>query len=209
MRDAYRRRPEDFKRRILTSNIPTRRDTFIEEQRYINMIKPEEIKVRYYNIRIDLQHWLLKNDCEINLIIDKMTGTNHHNYGKTGELSPRYGRTHTEESKRKMSEARKGKGRSGSPESWKLSDEIKRKISSSKRGIKREPFSEEHKQKIRESHLGKKLSDEGKAKISNAHKGKQLSEEHVAKLKGRKRSEETKIKMREAAKNRKTHYKLQ
>lgn len=49
MRKSYNRRPEDFKRRILKSGL-TREGMYIEEQRYFDMIKPEEIKVRYYNL---------------------------------------------------------------------------------------------------------------------------------------------------------------
>jgi hypothetical protein len=54
LRDAMKRRPEDFKRRILTSGL-TRNDMYDEEQRYLDMIKPSEIKPvcsqpRYYNL---------------------------------------------------------------------------------------------------------------------------------------------------------------
>lgn len=50
-----------------------------------------------------------------------LSGERNPMYGRTGELSPRYGKRHTKESKRKMSEAKKGK-----------------------------PMSEEHKQKQRD-----------------------------------------------------------
>lgn len=49
MRKSYNRRPEDFKRRILKSGL-TREGMYIEEQRYFDMIKPEQIKERYYNL---------------------------------------------------------------------------------------------------------------------------------------------------------------
>lgn len=51
MRDTYKRRPEDFKRRILKTGL-TREGMYIEEQRYFDMIKPEEIKIRYYNLHL-------------------------------------------------------------------------------------------------------------------------------------------------------------
>lgn len=51
MRDAYKRRPQDFKRRILKSDL-SRIEMYEEEQRYLNMIKPEEVKIRYYNLKI-------------------------------------------------------------------------------------------------------------------------------------------------------------
>src|SRR5208337_5265410 len=49
MRNSYKRRPEDFKRRILTRMIATRKELLIEEQRWLSMIKSEELKTRYYN----------------------------------------------------------------------------------------------------------------------------------------------------------------
>ena len=66
----------------------------------------------------------------------------------------------TEETKEKMSLARKGKP---------LSEEHKRKIGESNKGKK---LSEETKEKLSKSHLGKKLSEETKKKISKASKGR-------------------------------------
>ena len=57
MRDAYRRRPQDFKRRIIKRVYTNRKDTFIEEQRYLDMIKPDERKIRYYNISLHSFHF--------------------------------------------------------------------------------------------------------------------------------------------------------
>jgi hypothetical protein len=55
---SYKRRPTDFKRRILTRNIISRAELFKEEFRYLNMIKPNEIKSRYYNLNIKATgHW--------------------------------------------------------------------------------------------------------------------------------------------------------
>lgn len=50
MLQAYKRRPEDFKRRILKNFYTNKIDMFNEEQRYLQMIKSEEIKIRYYNL---------------------------------------------------------------------------------------------------------------------------------------------------------------
>jgi hypothetical protein len=50
MRDAYKRRPEDFKRRTLTKIYTNRKDLFEEEQKWLNFINPSEIKTRYYNL---------------------------------------------------------------------------------------------------------------------------------------------------------------
>lgn len=82
------------------------------------------------------------------------------------------------------------------------------------RGVKRKPFTEEHirklvesrrngkgyicsdeqREKIRKSSLGRKHNDEAKQKISQTHKGKKKSPEHIEKMKeifkGRKRTPE-------------------
>lgn len=58
MNIAYKKRPQDFKRRILSSNIQTRAETFTEEFKFLSRIKPEEIKVRYYNLHLGAKnHW--------------------------------------------------------------------------------------------------------------------------------------------------------
>lgn len=58
MRKAFRRRPGDFRRRIIISNL-TRKEMYLEEQRMFSMIKPEELKTRYYNLRLTtpLEPW--------------------------------------------------------------------------------------------------------------------------------------------------------
>lgn len=99
----------------------------------------------------------------------------------------------SDETKRKMSEAKKDKKRS---------EETKRKISEARKG---KHFSEETKQKISEVLKGKKRTDEQRKKISEGHKGKVLSEKTKRKIsegnKGHKVSKETKEKIRNSNKN--------
>ena len=106
----------------------------------------------------------------------------------------------SEETKRKISKALKGK---------KMSEESRRKMSESRRGMKCSPRSEEWRRKQSESHKGKKHnphSEETKRKISESHKGKHLSEETKRKLSEAKKgrhlslSEERRIKLSEALK---------
>lgn len=58
MRDAYKRRPEDFKRRIIARGYLDRASLYLEEERWLSMIKPEEIRKRYYNLSLgSTKHW--------------------------------------------------------------------------------------------------------------------------------------------------------
>jgi len=91
--------------------------------------------------------------------------------GNTGRL----GQPHTEESKRKMSENRKGRGLGPHTE------ERNQKVRAALTGRKRPPFSEEWKRNISEGNKGKHLSEEHKRNVSIALSGKKrspLSEEH-------------------------------
>jgi len=59
MMQAYKRRPQDFKRKILARIDLSRKDLLVEEARWLSMIKPQEIKKRYYNINIGkIGHWI-------------------------------------------------------------------------------------------------------------------------------------------------------
>lgn len=58
MKKAYKIRPQDFKRRIISRVNTNRQDLLNEENRWLSMIKPEEIKVRYYNLYLhEFGHW--------------------------------------------------------------------------------------------------------------------------------------------------------
>jgi len=63
MKRAYRLRPHDFRRRILVKELSSPYDMFQEEQRWLDMIKPEEMRVRYYNLcKFAKNHWRTSND---------------------------------------------------------------------------------------------------------------------------------------------------
>ena len=100
----------------------------------------------------------------------------------------------------------KGYNNSLGGESWNCSEETKKKMSEAKKG---KHLSEETKKKMSESKKGKYLSEETKKKLSEIKSGKQLSEEHKKKISravskennpmyGKHLSEETKKKMSEA-----------
>lgn len=74
MRKAFRRRPDDFqKRRILARIYTNRKDLLIEEYRWLQMIKPEEIKKRYYNLHTNFQNQWWTDERSRMTTIEKMT----------------------------------------------------------------------------------------------------------------------------------------
>lgn len=94
------------------------------------------------------------------ILIDKFKNDPlNRNYHNTKNFCS-YGKTHTEETKQKMSEASKGE----------------------KNNMYGKPLSDEHKQKISQSLKGKPTSEQSKKKMSEAKKGKTFSEEHKQKL---------------------------
>jgi len=141
-------------------------------------------------------------------------------------LTPALGQKHSEVSKRKISEAKRGltpwnKGKTGiySEETLrkigdasrrrKYTEETRRRMSEAHRGKKRLPFSEDHKRRISESKrgenhpmFGKKFSAERRVKISDSLRGRKHTEGHRRNNAdaqcGKKLSEETKLKISEA-----------
>jgi hypothetical protein len=202
MMKAYKRRPQDFKRRILKSNLQSKIDMFLEEGRYLKMIKKEEIKPlnetpKYYNLKINTDNHWHQYDEKVKTIGEKISAAKK---GKsTGPCS--------EETKRKISESNRGKVRT-SEHLENMSKAQKGRVSPNK-GKK---MSEEQKEHLRQVNLGKKLSEEHRRKISEAGKGRIISEETRKKLSksnkgckgraGQKLSEEHKKKISEAAKRR-------
>lgn len=51
MRDAYKRRPQDFKRRIIETVNSSRQELYSREYSWLSLIKDEELGKRYYNLR--------------------------------------------------------------------------------------------------------------------------------------------------------------
>lgn len=124
-----------------------------------------------------LDYWKPFNDCSGGFNIAK------------NAKSPFKGKTHTKESRMKMSKKVKGR---------KLSEEHKKNLSRAAdrrrdKGIK--PHSEEHKRKLSLANKGKKHSEESRMKMSIANKGRIVSEETRRKLSlariGKKHSLET------------------
>lgn len=125
-----------------------------------------------------------------------MIGVDNPMFGVTGEKHHWWGKKHSEESKRKVSETRIAKG-------IKLPDHIVKQTADKLRGRK---HTEEHKFKISQGNKGHIVTQETRDKISKSHIGlardEASKEKQRIKMTGRKASEETRTKMSIAQKNR-------
>ena len=187
MRNSFSRRPQDFRRRIIKSEL-TREEMYIEEQRYLNMISINEIKPknsnpRYYNLSLSSKNPWHKYDESIKTIGQKISaskkGKKHPcsdarakaiSEGKKkafDKIRKETGSAFTEEHRLKMSECRKGKPHT---EEWKQANSERLKAQW-EAGIRKSngPISEIHKNKISKALKGRKngpLSDSHKLSIS-------------------------------------------
>ncbi len=174
------------------------------------------------------------DECEVRLIAENLEGYNIAKGGEGGDTISNHpdlerikadvskfhkGKTLSEEHKRKISEAHKGKKKPWSKECVKKmheaneanppsrmkgktqSDETRRKISEGNKGKSR-IFTEEHKKNISKAQIGKKSPHKGKTyeEIMGVEAAKELKERQSKARKGRVVSEETKRKISEANK---------
>lgn len=142
MRDAYRRRPNDFRRRIIQTNIP--RDKLLdEEHKWLSRIKDEELKHRYYNLRKHKWgHWSTDENTRLTVgqkVSKALTGKKH----SPERILKKIGRKNSEETKEKRASKLRG---------LKRSEESKQRMSLAKKGI---PMSDD--EKIKRSNRMKEI----------------------------------------------------
>lgn len=105
MRQAHKRRPEDFKRRIVSFIYTNKQDLNIEEQRWLDMIQKEELGKRYYNKtkKSDTPSMLgRKHSKETKQkISDTCRGRQFSDYAKQRQREVMIGRVQSEEEKAK------------------------------------------------------------------------------------------------------------
>lgn len=167
MKQAYSKRPHDFRRRILSIVTTSRQDMFDEEARWQSMIKDEELRVRYYNIkRHGDRHWSIDPYKHLS-VRQKISKANRGN----PKLS--FPRPKSEEHRQKISGTLKGR-----PLGYERNEETRQKISeNSKRlqaegkiGMSGKQHSEETKTRMS---INNAMHDPLKrAKIGDANRGK-------------------------------------
>lgn len=200
MKNSYKRRPNDFKRRILKTNILTRKEMFKEEQRWLDQIKENEFGKRYYNLQRHWQHWSGKDSCKT---VGQKISASHRSYEERNGKPWGWwsvGKVVGEETKQKLREAnaiqfqddeQREMRRQKSLELWE--DPEYRAIQvAKKKGIPTRPCSEETKKKIRLSNTGKRRSEETKQKIKDKRR-LQSPESYIKGWETRRRNSEQKI----------------
>jgi YesN/AraC family two-component response regulator len=180
MRDAYRRRPNDFKRRILKNNINDRKETLLEEHKWLSLIEESNLGKKYYNLRQHLWgHWSTDKN-SLMTVGEKISASPNRAANISKALT---GIKRSEETKEKVRQANIGK---------KYSNEI-----NNKKGINSRDYSDiNFKEKM--SIAAKNRSNETKMKISENNV--RLQAEGKIGMKGKKHSPETIEKMKESAK---------
>jgi hypothetical protein len=155
MRNVYRRRPEDFKRRIVQRVTSSRRDLLEIEHKWLSQIKDEQLGKKFYNMsKKRFGHW----SCDEQL---------------RDQVSKKLiGRKHSEETKKLISDKKKGK------KSVPCSEEKKKKISIANKGKKGQ---------WNKGGTGHAPWNKGLTGGTSWNKGKKLSPEHRAKLSEAKR----------------------
>jgi very-short-patch-repair endonuclease len=110
-------------------------------------------------------------------LIERMSGSKNPNFGKCGNLSPKFGKPNSEETRRKISETaiKNGSHKGERNSQWGILRPQETRIKISK-ALKGKYLGEKC------YWFGKSLSELTKNKISQSHKGKKLTEEHKHKI---------------------------
>lgn len=226
MKQAYKLRPQDFKRRILKTNIKCKKEALAEERRWLSLIKPEEVGKRYYNLNLGSQnHWhadeTLKLSTSEKISIKIKAKYQDPEYRKKYEEGQKNKKKDwcTDEIRKKKSDSMKASMAQKWPEENRPkrakqgSDEHRAKLSAGVRKYLENRTEDEIKKKSetsrrvnlgRQHRLGQTNSEEHRRKISEGQKGRKFSDESKAKMsaakKGKVKTEEQKRAHSEAIK---------
>jgi hypothetical protein len=166
MRKAYKRRPQDFKRKILSRVTSSKQNLLDEEYRYLSMMDQSELGKKYYNLTNHKNgHWMTVDEKAKTLKEKISIKTKEAMYRPEvrerylESLKTRDNRAWNPEVRAKMSASNKGKntGKDNS-KAVRISAELRRGTN----------LSEEHKQKIKDTTIFKTLNNK---KVSCIHCG--------------------------------------
>ena len=181
MKQAYFKRPKDFARRILARVYSNRKELLETESKWLALIKPEEIKVRYYNLIISpFNHWSTNAD-SYKTVSEKVSLANKGKH--TGPRDPEIGRKISEAKKQAFEKRREETGSA-------FTEEHKANMAASKTGIAQTEESNRKRSDTLKSgfesgrlvrRTGHVLSEEHRAKIGKAGVGRKDTEQTTEK----------------------------
>lgn len=178
MRDAYRRRPNDFKRKILHRKL-TKENIFEQEHKWLQLIPDDQLGKKYYNLRKHKWgHW--STDINSSLTIKQKLSE----ASKKLHQDPIYREKFLEGRKKLPPQTKEQiEKRARSNTGKKLSEETKRKISEATKGKICGPLSKEHKEKLSKALSGKNNPFYGKQ--HDPEKKKEMNEKTSRTMKGK------------------------
>lgn len=180
MNDSYRRRPNDFKRRILERQIEHKNLSNVEHK-WLQLIKEEELGKKYYNLcNYRFGHWA--NDQYNKLTIEEKISIKTKEAMARPEIRTKLEKIWESNKHRVQSEEEKTK-RAAKLRGQKRSAETRKKMSDAQKGKTKGPPSVETKQKLSKSLSGEKNPFYGKQHDSDLKK--RMNAKTSATMKGR------------------------
>lgn len=134
MRDAHRRRPQDFKRRIIQKNIP-KENLLSIEHKWLSLIAESKLGTKYYN--------RYTTNTALRLAWAASKGKKQSAEEIQKRIESRKDYRHSEETKQKIGKAHKGKI------CGPLSEEHRKKVSDSLKGDKNPFYGKQHDPKLK------------------------------------------------------------
>jgi len=157
MRDAHRRRPDDFKRRIIAKVNSSKSDLLKKEYEYLSLIESEELGKKYYNLTNHMNgHWM--TDEEYAKTLSERISQKTKEAMQRPEVREKYlkGLEHRD-NKSSDPEVREKRRKSMIGKNVGKDNTKAIRISAEKR--KGVPLSEEHRNKIKETTIFKELNN--------------------------------------------------
>lgn len=155
MKQAYKHRPEDFSRKILSRVYSNRNDLLAEEYVWLSKIKDDELGSKYYNLHNHhFGHW--SNDEKTRLSVGQKISASPNRRENISKANK--GRIVSEETRQKLSIS----------VSKTMTEEHRKLLSNKTKNVWSD---ENYRNRMSESHKGKKLTSEHKSKISQSQIG--------------------------------------
>jgi hypothetical protein len=178
MKNTYKRRPQDFKRRILEKVISNKEEMFLREENWLSHIKDSELGIKYYNLQKHWKHWNSNQEKSLT-VREKLSEAS-----KRPHQDPEYKKNYIEGRKKMPPQTQEQiDKRAKSNTGKKRTEETKQKISDSNKGKVLGPLTEEHRLKVSEALKGKKNPFYGKTHEPELKK--RMNEKTSATMKGK------------------------